>query len=203
MARTVKHPEERKKELLETAMKLFAENGYDNVSVRSVAREAHVAPGLAYHYFDSKQTMFEQAIEHYSNQCAKLFNTILEDESFSLDEKIERIFRIGTDHSYFPHKDFFHNSEQGALHDRLSLGICKAVLPHAQHALELDALLRGCSGKDAETLAGLLTYGWIHLASKKHLSDDEFHSAQRYTQALLKEFRSEHTERQVKETERK
>lgn len=40
MPRTVKDPEERKAELLDTAMRLFAEKGYDNVSVRSVAREA-------------------------------------------------------------------------------------------------------------------------------------------------------------------
>ena len=66
MPRTVKDPEERKAELLDTAMRLFAEKGYDNVSVRSVAREAGVAPGLAYHYFDSKQRLFDAAIAHYA-----------------------------------------------------------------------------------------------------------------------------------------
>ena len=47
MPRTVKDPEERRRELLECAMRLFAEEGYDNVSVRAVARAAGVAPGLA------------------------------------------------------------------------------------------------------------------------------------------------------------
>ena len=191
MSRTVKHPEERRKELLETAMKLFAEKGYDNVSVRSVAREANVASGLAYHYFDSKQTMFEQAIEHYSHQCAELFSSVFEDGSLSLDEKIDRLFKIGTDHSLFPHQEFFHNPDNGTLHDRLSLGICKAVLPHVHHALELDALQHGRSADSAETLAGLLTYGWINLASKERLSENEIQDAKRYTHALIDEFRSE------------
>lgn len=57
MSRIVKNPDERRRELLVTAMRLFAEEGYDNVSVRAVARAAGVAPGLAYHYFDSKQNM--------------------------------------------------------------------------------------------------------------------------------------------------
>ena len=49
MARTVKDPEERRSELLACAMRLFDEEGYDNVSVRAVARAAGVAPALAYH----------------------------------------------------------------------------------------------------------------------------------------------------------
>ena len=53
VVRTVKDPEERRRELLTCAMRLFAEKGYDNVSVRAVARDAGVTPGLAYHYFDS------------------------------------------------------------------------------------------------------------------------------------------------------
>ena len=65
MPRIVKNPDERRRELLVTAMRLFAEEGYDNVSVRAVARAAGVAPGLAYHYFDSKQNMFDAAIEEY------------------------------------------------------------------------------------------------------------------------------------------
>ena len=79
MPRTVKDPEERKAELLDTAMRLFAEKGYDNVSVRSVAREAGVAPGLAYHYFDSKQRLFDAAIAHYAEECSEGMRAVLDD----------------------------------------------------------------------------------------------------------------------------
>ena len=71
MPRTVRDPEERRRELLACAMRLFAEDGYDNVSVRAVARAAHVAPGLAYHYFDSKERLFAEAIEDYARRCAE------------------------------------------------------------------------------------------------------------------------------------
>ena len=92
MPRTVKNPEERKRELLVTAMRLFADEGYDNVSVRAVARAAGVAPGLAYHYFDSKQNMFDAAIEEYSRRCSEGIIAILDDRSLSLDEKLDRAF---------------------------------------------------------------------------------------------------------------
>ena len=52
MTRTVMDPGERRRELLACAMRLFAEEGYDNVSVRAVARAAddlahNVSPQLA------------------------------------------------------------------------------------------------------------------------------------------------------------
>ena len=48
MTRTVKEPEERRRELLACAMRLFAEQGYDNVSVRAVARAAFDAQAATY-----------------------------------------------------------------------------------------------------------------------------------------------------------
>ena len=91
MPRIVKNPDERRRELLVTAMRLFAEEGYDNVSVRAVARAAGVAPGLAYHYFDSKQNMFDAAIEEYSRRCAEGIIAILDDRGLSLDEKLDQL----------------------------------------------------------------------------------------------------------------
>ena len=143
MPRIVKNPDERRRELLVTAMRLFAEEGYDNVSVRAVARAAGVAPGLAYHYFDSKQNMFDAAIEEYSRRCAEGIIAILDDRGLSLDEKLDRAIEAGSDPGAFDHADFFHAEGNGALHDRLSLGMCEAVQPHLRAALELDALLRG------------------------------------------------------------
>ena len=127
MPRTVKDPEERKAELLDTAMRLFAEKGYDNVSVRSVAREAGVAPGLAYHYFDSKQRLFDAAIAHYAEECSEGMRAVLDDRGLSLDEKLEGAIAVATDHSAFPHAGSLHAEGNGTLHDRLSLGICEAA----------------------------------------------------------------------------
>lgn len=95
VSRIVKNPDERRRELLVTAMRLFAEEGYDNVSVRAVARAAGVAPGLAYHYFDSKQNMFDAAIEEYSRRCAEGIIAILDDRGLSLDEKLDRAIEAG------------------------------------------------------------------------------------------------------------
>ena len=190
MPRTVKDPEERKAELLDTAMRLFAEKGYDNVSVRSVAREAGVASGLAYHYFDSKQRLFDAAIGHYAERCSEGMRAALDDGALSLDEKIEGAIAAATEHAAFPHGSRLHAEGNGTLHDRLSLGICEAVRPHMQAALELDAARRGAPAGDAALLASMMVYACVGLASGPGMPDDAAADAtRRYLGALVAEYR--------------
>ena len=191
MPRTVKDPEERRRELLEFAMGLFAEEGYDNVSVRAVARAAGVAPGLAYHYFDSKERMFAAAIGHYAARCAEGACAILDDRALPLDEKVERCIGAMSDHAAFPHAAYFHAEGNGALHDRLSLAVCEEVRPHLAAALELDALTRGAPADGAGELASIMAYGCVGLASGPGMPDGaSLAAARRYLGALVAEFRS-------------
>ena len=190
MPRTVKDPEERKAELLDTAMRLFAEKGYDNVSVRSVAREAGVAPGLAYHYFDSKQRLFDAAIGHYAERCSEGMRAALDDGALSLDEKIEGAIAAATEHAAFPHGSRLHAEGNGTLHDRLSLGICEAVRPRMQAALELDAARRGAPAGDAGLLASMMVHACVGLASGPGMPDAAAaDAARRYLGALVAEYR--------------
>ena len=189
MTRTVMGPGERRRELLACAMRLFAEEGYDNVSVRAVARAAGVAPGLAYHYFDSKERMFAEAIGDYARRCAEGINAILDEEDLPLDERLERALKLGAAGGY-SYAAFFHAEGNGTLHDRLSLGICEAVRPHMQAALELDAARRGAPAGDAALLASMMVHACVGLASGPGMPDDAAaDAARRYLGALVAEYR--------------
>ena len=194
MPRTVKDPGERRRELLACAMRLFAEEGYDNVSVRAVARAAGVAPGLAYHYFDSKERLFAEAIEDYARRCAESVCEILDEKNLSLDEKLERALTVGARHEDYPYAVYFHVEGHGALHDRLSLAMCEAVRPHLRSALETDAAERGEAAPDADELAAIMVYACVGLASGSGMPDGAaVAAARRYLRALLNEFRSADT----------
>jgi AcrR family transcriptional regulator len=54
--------EERRALLLERATELFAEHGYDALSMAQIAREAKISKALLYHYFPSKRRLFEAAL---------------------------------------------------------------------------------------------------------------------------------------------
>ena len=79
--RVTKEPEIRKQEILDTALKLFGENGYEKTSITDIAKAIGVAQGLCYRYFPSKKAMFESAIEQYADvlgeQLAVMKRTII------------------------------------------------------------------------------------------------------------------------------
>jgi AcrR family transcriptional regulator len=54
--------EERRALLLERATELFAEHGYDALSMAQIAREANISKALLYHYFPSKSELFAAAL---------------------------------------------------------------------------------------------------------------------------------------------
>jgi AcrR family transcriptional regulator len=60
-------PDERRRQLLNTANHLFAERGYDGVSVEDIAREADVTRGLIHHYFGGKRDVYLALLEELSN----------------------------------------------------------------------------------------------------------------------------------------
>lgn len=54
---------ERRQQILDAAVAVFAEHGFHATRIRDVARRAGVAYGLVYHYFGSKQALLEAAFD--------------------------------------------------------------------------------------------------------------------------------------------
>src|SRR3954454_15761140 len=52
----------RRRQLLEAGERLFAERGYDELSMAQIAREAGISKALLYHYFPSKQELFRATL---------------------------------------------------------------------------------------------------------------------------------------------
>lgn len=63
MPKIVDHDQKRV-ELLEPCLSLFASRGFHALSVREIARNLNVTTGTLYHYFKSKTELFEKMIEH-------------------------------------------------------------------------------------------------------------------------------------------
>ncbi len=56
--------DERRRQLLASAVDLFAAHGYDELSMARIAREAGVSKALLYHYFPNKRDLFEATLAH-------------------------------------------------------------------------------------------------------------------------------------------
>ena len=70
--RTDEEPEKRRA-ILHAAVRVFAEKGYQGCRIADVARAAHVAYGLVYHYFRNKDELLESV---FAEQWAILINAI-------------------------------------------------------------------------------------------------------------------------------
>jgi TolC family type I secretion outer membrane protein len=57
--------DDRREQILEAAMHLFAEKGFDRTTVDDIADACGVAPGLIYHYFDSKASLLRAILQRY------------------------------------------------------------------------------------------------------------------------------------------
>ncbi|WP_223199017.1 TetR/AcrR family transcriptional regulator [Solihabitans fulvus] len=65
--------------IVETALRLFRENGYDRTTMRAIAREAGVSVGNAYYYFGSKehlvQGFYDRIQELHHEACIEILAT--------------------------------------------------------------------------------------------------------------------------------
>jgi AcrR family transcriptional regulator len=66
MARTPKVVEDRREQIIEAALRVFAQKGFVRATNKDIAREAGVTPGLIYHYFESKEALLKTVIEQGS-----------------------------------------------------------------------------------------------------------------------------------------
>ena len=87
--RVTKEPEIRKQEILDTALKLFGENGYEKTSITDIAKAIGVAQGLCYRYFPSKEALFDSAIEQYADVLVEQFIGAEKDDHKTLRQIIE------------------------------------------------------------------------------------------------------------------
>ncbi len=54
--------ENKKQQILQAALKVFAKNGYDGATIDMIAKEAGMAKGLMYSYYKSKEKLVEELI---------------------------------------------------------------------------------------------------------------------------------------------
>jgi AcrR family transcriptional regulator len=74
MARTPKVVEDRREQIIDAAMHIFAQKGFARATNKDIAREAGITPGLIYHYFESKEALLKAIIEGRSP--LRLINTL-------------------------------------------------------------------------------------------------------------------------------
>lgn len=174
MARITKAPDERRKEILNTAMKLFYEKGYEKTSISDIAKEMNVAQGLCYRYFPSKEVLFDSAIGYYAQTLVDKMAEFAKCKDLSLKDIIEKMptfIDIENDNTIY--YKFYHSSENSKIHARLSLSVCEKLMPIVCEILRNAAEKQDVIIEDIETAASFAVYGQLGILLDNSIPVDE------------------------------
>ncbi|TFH51044.1 MAG: TetR/AcrR family transcriptional regulator [Methanothrix sp.] len=177
MSRIIKEPEERRKELIDTAERLFIAQGYDQTSISDIVKEVSVSQGAYYYYFDSKEdalvAVMEKQIALMESDFIQIASHSDLDEAAKLNSMINRFLSVSASGKKII--GYIHQAKNATLHKKLM-----RVKPFARIApVMAEVIVKGCKNdrfhveRPLETSYLLL----VLMASANHMfyqKNDEF-----------------------------
>ncbi len=85
-----KKSEETRERILEAALRVFGERGFENATMREIAKEAEVAVGAAYYYFESKDAIVMAFYERSQEEMRPRIEALLH-KSRTLETRLRAI----------------------------------------------------------------------------------------------------------------
>jgi AcrR family transcriptional regulator len=172
--RISKEPEVRKREIVDTAMRLFAEKGYEATSIKDIAKAINVVPGLCYNYFISKFELFEYATTLYANECTAPLIAVLESNEESLEAYFKKILDIFVKNDgKEKYHDFYHKDGNQLFHKQLEIIMNDKFQPYMKKfiiRLNERGLLHV---EDPDTVSKFIVYGQSPIVNDDSLSPEE------------------------------
>ena len=86
--RTVKEPEIRKSEILDTAEKLFTVKGYEAATINDILETVQIAKGTFYYYFKSKEDVLDGIVKRQIDAGLEKAQAIAADPKLGVEEKL-------------------------------------------------------------------------------------------------------------------
>jgi AcrR family transcriptional regulator len=88
--------DQRLSQILDKSQELFAEVGYDKVSVQKIIDKVGIAKGTFYHYFSSKEELLNAIVIRFVELLLKDVRHIADEDSLSAVEKMNSLFQEAT-----------------------------------------------------------------------------------------------------------
>ncbi len=88
-------PDQRKAQIIQTALQLSAKNGYENTTVNNIIEEAGISKGGFYHHYKSKEALLEDIVRMLIGGMAAIFEEIdARNDLTALEKTNEYITRV-------------------------------------------------------------------------------------------------------------
>lgn len=149
--RSTKKPEERKAEIIETARRLFEQNGYKATQVKDIVGQVGVAQGLFYYYFKSKEDVMEAVANQYADQIIEAIGELI-DKDDALLSKINAIFNIFIASANHEFRLFIEmmTAQNGEIHSRTFSKVGERLIPFVVDIIEEGNKKGECKCEDPD-----------------------------------------------------
>ncbi|MFD5099619.1 TetR/AcrR family transcriptional regulator [Streptomyces albidochromogenes] len=142
--------------ILETALQLFQDRGYDKTTMRAIAKEAGVSVGNAYYYFGSKEHLVQGFYDRIAAEHQAAVRPVLDRET-DLEARLAGVLKAWLDIAA-PYHEFAAQFFKNAADPESPLS---PFSPESEHAREaaIDVhreVLAGSKAKVPEELRGIL-----------------------------------------------
>ena len=173
--------------IIQAAAKVFFENGFEKTSVKMILEEAHVVTGSFYHFFASKEALFEAVAENFMEAYTRRVSAILDDDTLDMGQIIDRFLNeLGrTADSWYRmfQGDKLHWTVRSALHDR-TLEAMAVPLARALARLKESGSVGNTLDVDDLTLARILIKGSEAIIWSKMPSDPVYLKSEKLRNTL-------------------
>ena len=125
----MKKGERRKQELLQIAYRMFITRGYENTSVDDIIKEAGIAKGTYYYYFESKEQTLEEVIHMMISQETEAARQIIAADIPVPQKIVGIISSIRPSEEELPIEDALTRPENVIMHDKIRKTLVETVVP--------------------------------------------------------------------------
>lgn len=178
MKKNPERTEARKMEIVKAALELFFEKGYEGTSVRMIQERIGKQVGGFYYYFDSKDDVFDAALDFFFASYEKEMDEIIENGKDNPSDTLTKYF------------EYIHEATQEFRRNyvgKLQLGVLGAIREHTlevmhKYVLQIleiyqeKGMLTNASAS-MEVAANFLTYGVggsiLYQSKEQYLQQEE------------------------------
>ena len=149
---------EKREEIIQAAQECFFLRGYDGTSVRAIMKRVGAEVGLFYYYFDSKDDVFEYALDYFFEQYRKEFEKIANEAKRCPLGALQHFFHYmiaETRKFRVQYKDKLHRTVSWAIREHtLTL-----IMPYIRQIVEILLQIGAELPASVDVTAMLLTHG--------------------------------------------
>jgi AcrR family transcriptional regulator len=159
--RISKEPDQRRQEIVETALKLFSKKGYEATTIQDIAEKMNVSPGLCYRYFKSKTEIYAATSEYYAIQAVEQMKIPISQDIPAIEKLnlvINRMFDFSFSHDEFESRYNEGSSIRAILLDDVANQWMSIMIPIIEQGIKENTF--HCS--NASRTANFLISGLIH-----------------------------------------